>query len=53
MKKHLGKAKIHPVKAATRNRHHTVKANPHKAGHLKINHHKGGGKRQAKKTILK
>jgi hypothetical protein len=44
--------KIH-AKAAPRNAKHTVSANAHKSGSLKINHHKGGGKRQGKKTILK
>lgn len=54
MIKGRGKAKIH-VKAAPRNAKHTVSANAHKAGSLKINHHKKGGKKRmggSKKSIL-
>ncbi len=40
--------------AEPRNRKHTVKANAHAKGHLKIKAHKTGGKKHkgSKKTIL-
>jgi hypothetical protein len=54
--KKMLKAKGHHIakQAAPRNRHHVMKVNAHKAGHLKINHHKKGQKKGSRKaTILK